>query len=209
MFARLFVGAMFLATLATGQKASIQPPPLATPIETPKPMAASADNAGLAIDPKSFTLGIEDVVQIEVWGDDRLSSVQVIRPDGKIAMKLIGEIQVAGLTPERLRETIKQAVSEIVQRPDVTIKVLQVNSRKFTLVGEVLRPGTFPLIAPIKIFDAVNMGSGFKDFANRKDIKVFRDGGKEILKFNYEQVMKGKKLEQNVLVQAGDTIIVK
>ena len=172
-------------------------------------MAASADNAGLAIDPKSFTLGIEDVVQIEVWGDDRLSSVQVIRPDGKIAMKLIGEIQVAGLTPERLRETIKQAVSEIVQRPDVTIKVLQVNSRKFTLVGEVNRGGQFPLIAPIKVFDAINMGGGFKDFANRKDIKIFRNGGKTILKFNYDQVMKGKKLEQNVLVEAGDTIIVK
>ena len=208
MFARLFAGALFVATLATGQKPSVPPPPT-TPIETPKPMVASSDNAGLAIDPKSFTLGIEDVVQIEVWGDDRLSSVQVIRPDGKIAMKLIGEIQVAGLTPERLRETIKQAVSEIVQRPDVTIKVLQVNSRKFTLVGEVLRPGQFPLIAPIKLFDAVNMGSGFKDFANRKDIRVFRKGGKEILKFNYEQVMKGKKLEQNVLVEAGDTIIVK
>ena len=208
MFARLFAGVLLVATLATGQRPPIQPPPT-TPIETPKAMAASSDNAGLAIDPKSFTLGIEDVVQIEVWGDERLSSVQVIRPDGKIAMKLIGEIQVAGLTPERLRETIKQAVSEIVQRPDVTIKVLQVNSRKFTLVGEVLRPGQFPLIAPIKVFDAVNMGSGFKDFANKKDIRIFRNGGKEILKFNYEQVMKGKKLEQNVLVEAGDTIIVK
>ncbi|HEV8146349.1 MAG TPA: polysaccharide biosynthesis/export family protein [Bryobacteraceae bacterium] len=207
MFARLFLGALLAAVCASGQKPTA-PPPVTTPIETPRPMAASADNAGLAIDPKSFTLGIEDVVQIEVWGDERLSSVQVIRPDGKIAMKLIGEIQVAGLTPERLRETIKQAVSEIVQRPDVTIKVLQVNSRKFTLAGEVLRTGTFPLIAPIKVFDAVNMGGGFKDFANKGKIVIIRDGGKERLKFNYNDVLKGKHLEQNIFVQNGDTIYV-
>jgi len=207
MFARLFAGALLVVTLATGQKPTAPPPPN-TPIETPRPMTASSDNAGLAIDPKSFTLGIEDVVQIEVWGDERLNSVQVIRPDGKIAMKLIGEIQVAGLTPERLKETIKQAVSEIVQRPDVTIKVLQVNSRKFTLAGEVLRTGTFPLIAPTKVFDAVNMGGGFKDFANKGKIVIIRDGGKQRLKFNYNDVLKGKRLEQNILIQSGDTIYV-
>lgn len=205
MFARLFVGVLLAAGLVAQQKPPSQP--LAAG-EVPRPQIASSDNAGLAIDPKGFTLGIEDVVQIEVWGDERLSGVHAIRPDGRIAMKLVGEIQAAGLTPERLRETVKQAVSELIQRPDVTIKVLQVNSRRFTLTGEVNRPGMFPLIAPTKVFDAVNMGQGFKDFANKGKIVVLRDGGKQRLKFNYNDVLKGKKLEQNILIQNGDTIYV-
>jgi|GraSoi_2013_40cm_1033754.scaffolds.fasta_scaffold22367_3 polysaccharide export outer membrane protein len=209
MFARLFVGVLLAAAFAAGQK-PIPPaqPPMAIP-EAPKSLAPSSDNAGLAVDPKSFTLGIEDVIQIQVWGDERLSIVQAIRPDGKIALNLIGEMQAAGLTPERLREQVKQAVSEIVQRPDVMIKVLQVNSRKFTLTGEVNRSGVFPLIAPTTVFDAVNLGGGFKDFANKSKILIVRKGGKEILKFNYNEVLKGKHLEQNILVENGDTIYVK
>ena len=84
--------------------------------------------------------------------------------------------------------------------------MIQVNSKKFFITGEVNRPGQYPLVTPITVFDALNGAGGFRDFANKKNIIIVR--GKQRIKFNYEEVRKGKKLEQNIFVENGDTIIV-
>jgi polysaccharide export outer membrane protein len=205
-----FFGIMLIAGLCMGQGRPSTTPPVAPAVTEPvKPIVASADNAGLAVDSKTFTLGVEDVIQVIVWGDERFNGVHTIRPDGKISMLLIGDVQAGGLTPDRLRDQLKQAVSELVQRPDVTVKVLQVNSRKFAITGEVSHTGMFPLIKPTRVFDALSLAGGFKDFANTKNILIIRDNGKERFKFNYNQVLKGQHLEQNIFLENGDTIVVK
>lgn len=162
---------------------------------------------GLAVDTKSYIIGPEDILFISVWREDTLTHQYGVRPDGKITVPLIKDIQAAGLTPERLGVQLTQALSEYFNKPDITVTVVQVNSKKFFISGEVNRPGQYPLVTPIKVFDALNAAGGFKDFANKKAVVIVR--GKDRIKFNYEDVLKGKKLEQNIPVENDDTIVVK
>ena len=177
--------------------------------EAPKADSSVASNGatGLAVDTKSYIIGAEDILLISVWREDSLSHQYGVRPDGKITVPLIKDIQAAGLTPERLGEQLTQALSEYFNKPEITVSVVQINSKKFYISGEVNRPGQFPLVTPVKVFDALNAAGGFRDFANKKAIVIIR--GNQRLKFNYEEVLKGKKLEQNIPVENDDTIVVK
>src|SRR6185437_11024124 len=116
--------------------------------------------------------------------------------------------QAAGLTPERLSAQLKEALSQNIKDPIVTVEVLQVNSKRYTVTGGVNRPGVFPLVVPVKVFDAINAAGGFREFANEKDILVLRGDGKRF-HFNYKDFLKGKKLDQNIALQNGDTVVVK
>jgi polysaccharide export outer membrane protein len=120
-------------------------------------------------------------------------------------MPLIGDLQAEGLTPERLKGQLKDALSTFVKNPDVTITVLAVNSKRFTIAGQVMRPGQVALVLPMHVFDALS-GVGFRDFANLKKIVIIR--GTQRIKFNYSDVLHGKHLEQNILLEPGDTIYV-
>ena len=114
-----------------------------------------------------------------------------------------------GLTPERLAAQLKEGLEGAgVKNPDLVVEVIQVNSRRFSIQGEVLRPGVFPLVVPIHVFDALGMASGFKEFANKKKILILRADGSRLF-FSYDDFVKGKKRDQNVLIQNGDTIIVR
>src|SRR5215469_15701228 len=131
----------------------------------------------------------------------------MVRTDGKISLPLIGDEQAAGLTPVALAAQVKQALLEYIIQPDVTVMVYQVNSKTYTVAGEVNHPGRFPLLLLTRAFDAINEAGGFKDFANKTDITIIRSSQR--LKFNYEDVRKGKKLDQNIELQNGDTIYVR
>jgi polysaccharide biosynthesis/export protein len=185
--------------------------PVSAPIkqEAPKadPTASATGATGLAVDTKSYIIGPEDILLISVWREDTLSHQYGVRPDGKITVPLIKDVQAAGLTPERLGEQLTQALSEYFSKPEITVSVLQINSKKFYISGEIGRPGQYPLVTSIKVFDALNAAGGFKDFANRKNIVIIR--GTQRIKFNYDEVLKGKKLEQNIPVENEDTIVVK
>jgi polysaccharide export outer membrane protein len=187
------------------------PSPAATPEknEAPKAMPGTPGDAtaALPIDPKTYVIGPEDVLHVDVWREAQFTRPAGVRPDGKITMPMIGDIQAAGLTPERLAAQLKQGLAELIRNPEVTVTVVQVNSKRFTIQGEVNRPGVFPLITPIKIFDALGQAGGFRDFANKKNIIIIR--GSTRLKFNWNDVLKGKKMEQNVFVEPGDVIVVK
>ena len=173
------------------------------PSVPPNPVA----DGGAPIDPKTYVVGAEDVLTLKIWREPDFTGLYTVRPDGKITLPLVGDLQASGLTPERLAAQIKQALAEYINSPDVTVSLAQVNSKKYYVTGEINRPGQYPLIVATHVFDALNNAGGFRDFANKKDIVIIR--GDQRLKFNYNDVVKGKKLEQNILLESGDTILVK
>jgi len=173
------------------------------------PAVPGAKTPGSAtVDPKSFVIGPEDVLLIRVWNSPNLSSQVTVRPDGKITLQLLGEVQAAGLTPEALTQSVYDGVSkfETHDKSEITVTVLQVNSRKYFIQGEVSRSGAFPLLLPTTVLEALVNAGGFREFANTKKIIII-SGGQQY-HFNYKEVIHGKKLEQNRLLQPGDQIIV-
>ncbi len=174
------------------------------------PKVATGENpTALPVDPKSYLIGPEDILKIEVFRDQDMTRTVNVRPDGKITMPLIGDLQAENLTPERLSAQIKEALSQFENNPQVDVSVLQVNSKSFAVIGRVNRVGKWPLVTPIRVFDAIGLAGGFQDFANDKDIQIIR--GADRLHFNYRDFVKGKKeaLNQNIWLQNGDTIVVK
>jgi len=165
----------------------------------------AAQNAS-AVDPKAYLIGAEDEISIRVWREPENSGNFVVRPDGKISVPLVGEIQAAGLTPEQLSLSIGEKLQKVMVHPEVTVGVEKVNSKKYYIQGEVNRPGSYPLVIDTTILEALVNAGGFRDFANTKKIVILR--GSQRFFFNYNQVTKGKKMEQNILLKPGDQIIV-
>jgi polysaccharide export outer membrane protein len=186
-------------------------PPANTPqvFDAPRVTTAGTDPVSQPVDPRAYVIGPEDTLKIEVFRDADMTRMVNVRPDGKITMPLIGDIQAEGLTPERLGVQIKEALSQFNKSPEVSISVLAVNSKSFTVSGRVNRVGKWPLVTPIRVFDAIGLAGGFQDFANEKDVQIVRGGDR--LHFNYRDYVKGKKeaLNQNIWLQNGDTIVVK
>jgi polysaccharide export outer membrane protein len=166
------------------------------------PVAATA----APVDPKTYVIGAEDILMIRVWRENELSSGVQVRPDGKITLPLIGELQAAGLTPEALKAKVVEALSEYINKPEVIVSLQSVQSKKYYITGEVARSGTFSLVVPTTILEALTNTGGFREFANPKKITILRQG--KIIKFNYNDVIKGKNLDQNILLESGDYIIV-
>jgi polysaccharide biosynthesis/export protein len=195
------------ALLAATQVPSKQQTPPDKPPQAQKtlPNTVGADSTAAPIDPKTYLMGPEDVLYVNVFDQPLLTGAVAVRPDGKITRPLIGDMQAAGLTPENLSAHLKQALSTLVKNPDVTITVAQVNSKRYMMAGEVQKPGPFPLVLPTRVFDALNM-AGFRDFANTSRIVIIRDNKR--IKFNYKDVLRGKKLAQNIYLEPGDTIYV-
>jgi polysaccharide biosynthesis/export protein len=173
----------------------------AAPEAPPKP-----DAKGVEVDPHTYAIGTGDVLFIRVWREMDFTGPYTVRPDGKITIPLVGDLQAAGLTPERLGDQLKQALADYINSPDVSVSLQQINSKKFFITGEVVRPGEYTLTTPTRIFDALANASGFRDFANKKKIVIIR--GAERIRFNYLDVLKGKDLDQNIFVENGDTIVV-
>ena len=166
-----------------------------------------AGAVGTAVDPKTYKIGTEDIINVRVWREPELSGPVLVRPDGKVAMPLVGELQAEGLTPDELGHAITEALKEKLTKPEVFIQVQAVNSKKYYISGEVNRTGSFPLISPVTVFEALSIAGGLREFANQKRIVIVR--GAERLKFNYKEVVDGKNLKQNVYLQNGDHIIVR
>jgi polysaccharide export outer membrane protein len=177
--------------------------------DAPRITTTSADPATQPVDPKSYLIGPEDILRIEVFREAELSRQVSVRPDGKVTLQLLGDLQAENLTPERLAAQIKEAYAQYINSPDVIVSVLQVNSKSFTVSGRVNKVGRWPLVTPVRVFEAIGLAGGFQEFANEKDVQIVR--GSQRLKFNYKDYLKGKKeaLDQNVWLQNGDTVVVK
>jgi polysaccharide export outer membrane protein len=160
---------------------------------------------------ENFIIGNDDLLAISVWKEPELTKSVPVRSDGKISLPLVGELQATGRSPLQLELDITEKLKNFITTPEVTVIVQEVRSRKFNLLGEVLKPGEYPLTASTTIVDAIALAGGFKDFAKRTGVYVLRkgpDGSESHLKFNYKDFIKGKNTSQNIKVEPNDTIIV-
>jgi len=170
--------------------------------------------ATLAAHPPSagdYAIGPDDVLAVNVWKEDEISRQVPVRPDGKVSLPLIGDVQAAGLTPLQLQQSIRARLAAYLVNPTVTVMVQEARSHRFNVVGAVEHPGSFVLGQPLTVLDGLAMAGGFRDFAKTGGIYVLRltpDGSHQRIPFNYKQVISGRNLQQNVALQAGDTVVV-
>ena len=158
----------------------------------------------------NYVIGAQDVLDINVWKEPDVSRIVPVRPDGKISLPLLNDVQAAGLTPAQLAAQVTESLKKYVTNPQVTVIVTTINSQRVYILGEVTRPGAFPLIPGMSVLQALSSAGGFTQFAKVKNIFVRRlENGKETkYPFNYKEVISGKKPEQDILLKAGDTIVV-
>lgn len=183
-------------------------PELATEVRTaPVPTASSVP----APTPPDYVIGVDDLLSIVFWRDKDLSTDALVRPDGKISMPLLNDIQAEGLTPIQLRNEISAEAKQYVQDPNVTIVVRQINSRKVFITGEVEKPGSYPLTAQMTVLQLIATAGGLKEYADAKHIAVVRtENGHQIsYPFNFKDVTNPEMVKQNINLKPGDAVIVR
>ena len=176
--------------------------------DTKKPYSSSGGSSAPSAG-SDYVIGPEDVLHISVWKENDLTNTLPVRPDGKISMPLLDDVQAAGLTPMQLANSLTDKLKKYISDPRVTVVVTQMNSQKVYITGEVTHTGAMALTPNMTVLQAV-ASAGFTQFANTKGIYVLRtEGGKQQkLPFNYKQVVKGESMEQNIVLHPGDTIVV-
>jgi len=207
---RFWLGWMIVAGLATGTalgqdskaqdaKAKPVPPPCTTGCGQATTPSASPD----------YVIGSEDTLHVSVWKEPDLTATLPVRPDGKISLPLLNDVQAAGLTPMQLASDLTTRLKKYVSEPQVTVVVTQMNSQKVFLLGEVLHTGAVPLSPNMTVLQVLST-AGFSQFANTKGIYILRteNGKQDKLPFNYKAVVKGEHMEQNILLKPGDTVVV-
>ena len=174
-------------------------------VAPPPVMAATGVNV-----PPEYTIGADDVLSIVFWRDKELTAEVTVRPDGKISLPLLNDIQASGLTPAQLKDRIVEESKKYVEDPNVTVVVKDIKSRKVFITGEVRKPGPYPLTSSTTVLQMISIAGGLADYAKPDKISVVRvENGKPLsFKFNYKEVIEGKKLNQNIELKPGDTIIV-
>jgi polysaccharide biosynthesis/export protein len=181
-----------------------------SPAVSPAAAAAKAANdelrkqAGEPVDPNTYIIGSEDILRVMVWENPNVSGPVTVRPDGMITLPLINDLKAGGITPIRLKELVTKAYEEFIIKPEVTISVMAVNSKFYYVSGEVNRPGQYPLVTAKTVLQALSIAGGPREFANKKHILIIR--GSKKFKFNYNDVLKGKNLQQNIYLESGDMI---
>ena len=170
--------------------------------DIPAPAVASANGS-------DYVIGPDDTLHISVWKEPDLSEILPVRPDGKISMPLLNDIQAAGLTPLRLKDSITEKLKKYIADPRVTVIVTAMNSQRVFITGEVQRSGPIQLLPNMTILQALSQ-AGFTEFANLKSIYLLRtQNGRQVkVPFNYKEVVKGNHLEQNISLKAGDVLVV-
>jgi polysaccharide export outer membrane protein len=160
--------------------------------------------------PPGYVIGAFDVLSIVFWRDQDMSAEVTVRPDGRISLPLLKDIQAVGLTPEQLREKLVEAASEYIEEPNPTVVVKEIRSRNVFITGNVAKPNTYSLIGATTVMQLIALAGGLEEFADRKHIVIMRmEGGEQrYYPFNYPDVVKRKHPEQNILLKPGDTVVV-
>ena len=173
------------------------------------PTAGQAAAQAVANDPE-YKIGPQDVLRIDVWKEAEISRTAPVRPDGRISLPLLNDVQAAGLTPTQLATVITDGLKKFITNPQVTVGVTEINSRRVYVTGEVTHQGAFPLLPNMTVLQALSSAGGFSQFAKLKSIYVLRteDGKQMKHPFNYKDVVSGKKPESNILLLPGDVIVV-
>ncbi len=197
-----FVVVLLTASIALAQGAPAQPAANDAP---EKNMSASAKGWGAA----EYVIGPEDVLHIAVWKEADLTATLPVRPDGKISLPLLNDVQAAGLTPIQLADSVAEKYKKFVSDPRVTVVVTAINSKRIYMIGEVAHTGALPMSPNMTVMQAL-ASAGLNQFANTKKIYVLRNqnGKQDKLPVPYNKLMKGQEMDHNYVLQAGDTIVV-
>ena len=191
--------AILLMTSAAWAKKPAKQAPVTPPAAADATQVAGAD----------YIIGPEDGLSINVWKEPDLTATLPVRPDGKISLPLLGDVQASGVTPTQLGETITDRLKKFVSDPRVTVVVTAINSKRIYLAGEVGHSGALPMLPHMTVLQALS-AAGINQFANTKRIYVLRseNGKEEKLPVNYRKLLKGEAMDQNYLLRPGDTIVV-
>jgi polysaccharide export outer membrane protein len=171
---------------------------------------ATATAAPSAGEDPTYKIGPQDVLKIDVWKEEQLTRTVPVRPDGKITLPLLNDVQAVGLTPMELASTISDQLKKYINNPQVTVSVTEINSRRIYVTGEVAKAGTYALLPHMTVLQALSSSGGFTPFARVKNIYVLRtENGKQTkIPFNYKEAVKGKNPAQNIELLPGDVIVV-
>ena len=192
--------------LSGRQTTPAQKPSDGTPAGKPV-LAAQAQVTG---GEEEYKIGPQDVLRIDVWKEPEITRTVPVRPDGKISLPLLNDVQAAGLTAGQLSAFITEGLKKFINSPQVTVSVSEINSRRVYVTGEVAHAGAFPLLPNMTVLQALSSSGGFTQFAKVKAIYVLRtEDGKQVKHpFNYKEVLAGRSQEQNIALQPGDVIVV-
>ena len=189
--------------------AATAPGPANDDASAPVPTATSP--SGIKPNDSGYVIGNGDLLSINVWKEPEVSRSLPVRSDGKISLPLVGEVQASGLTPLQLEEDISKKLKDYITDPEISVMVQQINSEKYNILGQVAKPGSYSLALTTSVLDAIATAGGFRDFAKKKGVYILRrnaNGGEIRIPFNYQDVIKGKKPEQDIRLQPNDTVIV-
>jgi len=206
------VAALLMSSFALAQDARPQPAASSASPNVASDKAASDKATNVVPDSQAgigYVIGPEDVLHIAVWREADLTATLPVRPDGKISLPLLNDVQASGLTPQQLAASVTEKLKKYIADPRVTVVVTQINSKRVYMVGEVLHPGPMSMIANMTVLQALS-SAGLNQFANTKRIYVLRteNGKQQKLPVNYRKLVKGEQIEQNYLLQPGDEIVV-
>ncbi len=210
----IVIAAIILGIAAAGaqsQESSSRPQKQAERVQSKQSVPPSDTPSDPANANSRYVIGPGDLLAINVLHEPEVSQKVPVRMDGKITMPLIGEIQANGMMPDSLQAAITEKLHEFIKDAEVTVVVEEMKSRQFNVMGEVQHPGSFPLLRPTRVLDALAQAGGFRDFARVTKVHVLRrtpQGTTVTLPFNYKEVTQGKNDSQNIELQAGDTVIV-
>ncbi|MFZ3263331.1 MAG: polysaccharide biosynthesis/export family protein [Terriglobales bacterium] len=196
-----FVAVLLTVSIALAQGAPAQPAANDAP---EKNMSASAKDWGAA-----YVIGPEDVLHVAVWKEADLTATLPVRPDGKISLPLLNDVQAAGLTPTQLADSVAEKLKKFISDPRVTVVVTQINSKRVYMVGEVAHTGPLTMLPNMTVLQAL-ASAGMNQFANTKKIYILRteNGKQEKLPVNYSKLLKGLEMDRNYPLKPGDTIVV-
>lgn len=170
----------------------------------------AAATPALAADPEPYRIQPGDVLVVSVWKEQDLQSEVLVRPDGGLSFPLVGDLQASGRTVDELRTTVDERLRKFIPDPSVTIAVKHIGGNRVYVIGKVNRPGEFPFSQPIDVMQALSLAGGATSFAALDEIQILRreHGRQTALRFRYSEVEVGRKLEQNILLKSGDTVVV-
>lgn len=175
---------------------------------------AIADSAPARSQPPSATEEYQiqpgDLLQVTVWKEQDLTSEALVRPDGGLSFPLVGDVKAAGKTVEELREEFTKRLKHYIPDPVVTIATKQIGGDEIFVVGKVQRPGGYPFIRPLDVMQALSLAGGGTPYASLNDIVILRreNGRQRAIRFRYSDVVRGKNLSENIVLQSGDTVVV-
>jgi polysaccharide biosynthesis/export protein len=175
----------------------------------PNKAAAPEASAPASAVPSDYVIGADDTLHITVWKEPDMNVTLPVRPDGKISMPLLDDVQAAGMTPMQLGASIKEKLKKYIADPRVTVVVTAMNSQRIYVLGEVLHTGAMPLLPNMTVLQALS-SAGFTQFANLKAVYLLRmeNGQQTKTPFNYKDALKGRGTQQNIVLKPGDTIVV-